>query len=111
MKPKKFESKIQQVAEEWCLDAQDLIRGTFKQAGKPKGPRRRLNKLGENLEPNLSIHRIHILKLRSYFEVCPKCGLVNENPRFTINIRDGKAKNSECGCVLPHFKPVKYRRR
>lgn len=107
MKPKKFEYLISKIADDWYLDANDCVKGTFKQAGKPKGPRRKINRDGEALEPNTSIHRVHILKLKSYFEVCKKCGIINENPVHVIDIKAGTMRNKKCGCVLPHFTPYK----
>jgi hypothetical protein len=96
MDKKKFEQVLDQVAEDWYIDSNPPVRGTYTSDNhSPTGPRRRVNKRGEFMEQNISGGFPQVAKFRPIEEFCDICNKTVYNRTVTINLI---LKTKKCDC-------------
>jgi hypothetical protein len=104
MERSKFYQLIDQIADAWVIDANDILKGTYKTTKFPQGtgPRRRTLKSGEPVDVNESNGRVQILKYKPKISFCVNCIKPCEDKLELIDLRNLEVKCLNCGCKYPH---------
>lgn len=100
MEFEKFCKHIDQLAESWTVDANDIVKGTYKKNGVATGPGRRVNVYGEEIALNQTVNRVQVIKWRAREEFCGVCSKFTENKSELINLEKGQIK-CDCGLKYP----------
>ena len=95
----KFCQHIDQLAEAWTVDANDIVKGTYKKNGVSSGPGRRVNRYGEAIDANTTANRVQVIAWRPREEFCRICSKFTENRSELIDLERGQIK---CGCGLKY---------
>ena len=99
MEFEKFCQHINQLAESWTVDANDIVKGTYKKNGVSQGPGRRVNMYGKEIDANTTVNRVQVIKWRPREEFCRICSKFTENKFEMIDLEKGQIK---CGCGLKY---------
>jgi hypothetical protein len=101
MDRKKFYAKIDQVAEQWLIDANRPVRGLgYVRKDGTSGPRRKTNQRGEENPINESTGEVQIVKWADRCSFCVQCSRPCKNKVEEINLEKGQIKCS-CGLKYP----------
>lgn len=100
MEQKKFYTVIDQLAKEWYIDANPLVRGTWKNKDGQRGPRRKTNQKGEPNEINTSTGEVQIVSWQHQEQFCSRCSRFVENKVDLVNLGNATIKCS-CGLKMP----------
>lgn len=100
MDRKKFYLKIDQLAEQWYIDANAPIKGTWATKLHPKGgPRRKTNQKGEEHPINESSGEVQIVRWAHSEQFCQNCCKLVQNRVEDINL---EKKTVKCSCGLKY---------
>jgi hypothetical protein len=101
MEPKKFYTKIDQLAKDWYIDANRPVKGNWATTlhEKGTGPRKRTNQSGEVNEPNESSGEVQIIKWAHEEQFCQNCCKMVKDRVEQINLNN---KTVKCNCGLKY---------
>jgi hypothetical protein len=104
MDKKKFEQLLDQVAEDWYIDSNPPVKGTYTSDGhQPTGPRRRTRKNGIAIDQNFNGGYPQVIKFKSIASTCPACNESIEDRIELIDLTIRRVKSYKCGCKYPFF--------
>jgi hypothetical protein len=101
MDRKKFYKIIDDLTEQWYVDANAPVKGVWASKLHPKGdPRRKTNSKGLENPINESSGEVQIIKWAARTEFCVQCSKPCNNKVEQINLHNGQIKCS-CGLKYP----------
>lgn len=100
MEQKKFYRIIDLHADEWYIDANTPVRGTWKNKDGQKGPRRKTNQKGEVNEINTTSGEVQVIHWAKPERMCVQCCHMVKDRIELINIKTCQVKCS-CGMKYP----------
>jgi hypothetical protein len=103
MDKKEFYKKIDQLSEQWYVDANKPVKGNWGSSihGKKTGPRRKTNFKGEENPINESSGEVQIIKWTPVKSFCERCCKVVEDRCEFIDLAEGRIKCEKCGAKYP----------
>jgi hypothetical protein len=102
MERKQFYTIIDQLAEDWYIDANKPVKGYWGSSihDKTTGPRRKTNYKGEENPINESSGEVQVLKWAERTQFCVQCSKPCKNKVEQINLENSQIKCS-CGLKYP----------
>ena len=101
MDKKQFYKKIDELTEEWYIDATPPIKGTWATKIHPKGiARRKTNQKGEENEINETSGEVQVIRWAKREQMCLECCKMVCGKVEEINLEKGRVKCS-CGMKYP----------
>ena len=101
MEQKKFYKIIDELTEQWYIDASPPVKGVWASKLHPKGtPHRKTNSKGQEYEINTTSGEVQILQWLKREQMCLQCCKMTCNKIEEINLKVGQIKCS-CGLKYP----------
>jgi len=102
MERKQFYTIIDQLAEDWYIDATSPVKGKWGSSihGKNTGPRRKTNYQGEENPINETSGEVQVIRWAKKSEFCVQCSKFCEDKVELINLEKSQVKCS-CGQKYP----------